>query len=140
MSLKFWKKLYTIQPHFEKHGSYKKERVYHQKFQCDNIAKVWTKTHTLFFFYKNHVFQNEAGLFLIFFKNRGSIVLNLFLNLTKSFRKKEKKQELTTITFSFLKLFFSGLNSSIDPFFIHFLYFLLYLSSFFFFKFEAHCS
>ena len=54
-------------------------------------------------FYKNHVFQNEAGLFFIFCQNRGSIVLNLFLNLTKSFRKNEKKTRVDHNNILFIK-------------------------------------
>ena len=46
----------------------------------DADKRVQQKSVTLFLFYKNHVFQNEAGLFLIFSKIWGSIVLNLFLN------------------------------------------------------------
>merc|ERR1712074_353459 len=66
---------------------------------------------TLFLFYKNHAFQNEARLFLIFFQNRGPIVLNLFLNLIKSLNKKQTKnvQNISTIIFSFLR---KGLYSS----------------------------
>ena len=50
---------------------------------CFSVAFSISKLHS-FFFNKNHLFQNEARLFLIFSQNRGSIVLYLFLNLTKS--------------------------------------------------------
>ena len=58
---------------------------------------------TLFFFNKNHFFQNEAGLFLIFFKKWGSIVLNLFLNFIEYFKEKTKKtsQKISSMLFSF---------------------------------------
>ena len=119
-------------------------------FSCDLLFSQVSCTKQLYlikltnlhsFFNKNHVFQNEAGLFLIFFKNRGSIVLNLFLNLTKSFRKKRKKTRVNHNNILFFKAVLFGTEFFYWSFFlIHFLYFLLYLSSFFFFKFEAHCS
>ena len=78
-------------------------------------SKMWKEVHS--FFYKNHAFQNEARLFLIFFQNRGSIVLNLFLSLTTSLKKKQrkKKQNVSTITFSLFKkkLYSSRLQSFI---------------------------
>ena len=83
------------------------------------------------FFNKNHVFQNEAGLFLIFFKKWGSIVLNLFLNFTESLKKKitEKMTENNHYDIVFC--------SKLYALFFYFPFFLLsfftFFSTFFFF-------
>ena len=87
------------------------------------------------FFNKNHVFRNEAGLFLIFFKKWGSIVLNLFLDFTKYIKKKKTmstSKKISTMLFSFDKS--SELYYLIFPFFLlsffHFFFiFLLFFLS-----------
>ena len=99
---------------------------------------------TLFLFYKNHVFQNEAGLFLIFSKIWGSIVLNLFLNyILKNDNEKINRKYHFYILFSQKLYSSSNIEGSIIllfPLLIQFLHFFLNFLLFFFLKFEARCS
>ena len=97
---------------------------------------IWSCHYTLIytlFKNKNHVYQNEAGLFLIFFKKWGSIVLNLFLNFTESLKKKitEKMIENNHYDIDFwsklyaLFFIFPFFLLSFLSFFLHFLLFFL---------------
>ena len=108
------------------------------------VSHLWPQYFTLFLFYKNHVFQNEAGLFLIFSKIWGSIVLNLFLNyILKNDNEKINRKYHFYILFSQKLYSSSNIEGSIIllfPLLIQFLHFFLNFLLFFFLKFEARCS